>query len=120
MAGVLDASVHVDTAAAAGMALDGGAGVDDVELLPVGRDAQVVPGDHGHDGEQRTGGLPALGAAAGMVVRDVALDADGHRLAGAVTGERAALELLVARLDALVYRRMQLDRHGIPLFLVRK
>ena len=53
-----------------------------------------------------------------MVVRDVALDGDGDRIAGAVAGERAALEFLVAGLDALVDRWMKLDGHEHSLVVV--
>ena len=36
--GVFDAAEHMNAAARAGMALDGGGGIDDLELVPVGRD----------------------------------------------------------------------------------
>src|SRR4029077_366459 len=111
MTGVLDAPVHVHAATAAGMSLDGGAGIDHCELLPVRRDAEIVLGDHGHHGKHRARRLPALGAAAGVVVRHVALAADGDRATAILTGERSALEFLGARLDALVDRRMKLHGH---------
>src|SRR4030095_4891706 len=101
-----DASVHVYAAAVAGMALDRGAAIDHGELLAVGGHAYVVLRHDGDHGEHRARRLPALGAAAGVVVSDVALDGDGDGIRGAVAAERAALEFLVAGLDALVYRRM--------------
>ena len=63
-------------------------------------------------------GFQHLRAAAGVIVRDVALDRDGDGLLRAVAGERAALEFLVARLDALVDRWMQLDGHEHSLVVV--
>ena len=71
MLGVLDPPVHVDAAALAGIALDGGARIDDGEFVAVLRHRQVGARHHGDDGEDRAGRLPALGAAAGMVVGDL-------------------------------------------------
>lgn len=67
----LDAAVQVGAAAGAGVALDRGLGVHDAELRLVGRDRQVVPRHDADDAEERACGLPALGAAAGVVVGDV-------------------------------------------------
>src|SRR6185295_10456641 len=111
MVGVLDAPVHVNAAGAAGMALNRRAGVDHAELLPVGAHADIVLWHHGHHGEHGAGRLPAPSAAARVVVRDVALDADCDRIRGTETAERAALEFLVARLDALVDGRVQFNGH---------
>ena len=70
-----DATVHVGAAILAGVALDRRRLVDDVQLLLMRGDRQF--GDR-HDADDRKQGavrLPALRAAAGMVVRDVAGDA---------------------------------------------
>ena len=69
---VLDAAVHVHATDTAGMPLDGSGRVDDLELLPVGSDAEIVACDDPDDREHRALGLPALGAAAGMIEGDVA------------------------------------------------
>ena len=69
---VLDAAVHVGAAALAGVALDGGRGVDDLQLVAVLGHRDVVARHNGDDREHRAFRLPALGAAAGMVVGDVA------------------------------------------------
>ena len=45
------------------------------------------------------------------VEREFDFSLDGDRIRGAVTGESAALEFLVARLDALVDGRVQFDGH---------
>ena len=47
MLGVLDAAVHVHAALAAGVTLDGGIGVDDLELVGVPGDLQLVARHHG-------------------------------------------------------------------------
>ena len=50
-----------------------------------------------------------------MIVGDISLDRHGHRVGGTEAVERAALELLVAGFDALVYRWMKLDGHELTL-----
>src|SRR6185503_16198253 len=104
-------------AAGAGVALDGGARVDDLELLAVRRDRQFVAADDRHDGERGAFGSPALAATAGVVEGDVARKRHGDRLAGALTGQRAPAEALGAGLDAVVYGRMNLDSHVLFPFL---
>ena len=81
---LLDAPEHMYPALLARVTLDGSAPIDDSELLCVGRDTQGVPRHDPDHGEQRASGLPALGATAGMVVRDVALDADFDFVLGTV------------------------------------
>lgn len=69
---LLDATKHVDTALGACVTLDGRALVDNLELVLVGSDAELLLGDDADNGEDGTLGLPALGASAGVVVRDIA------------------------------------------------
>jgi hypothetical protein len=91
------------------MTLDGGLAVHHAELGLVLCDAQVVPR---HDGDHREGStfrLPALGAAAGVIVRDLPLDGDANLIRGTLAGKRATGELAVARLYALVDGRVQAD-----------
>lgn len=57
-----DAAKQVDAALRAGVALDGGALVDDLELAAVGRHLEVVGGHNGDDGEEGTSGFPAFRA----------------------------------------------------------
>ena len=75
---VFDAAVHVHATAGAGITLDRGIGVDDLELLGVGGDAELVASDDRHLGEHRALRLPALGAAAYVIVGNIALEAHGH------------------------------------------
>src|SRR6202022_3435356 len=77
---VLDAAEHVGAAGPASVSLDRRRRVDDAQLVAVLENRYVVARDNSDD---RKGGalrLPALGAAAGMIVGDIALDADLDRL----------------------------------------
>src|SRR5581483_6173427 len=87
---VLDAAIHMRAARLAGVALDGLRGVDDMKLVAVFEHGHGVARHHGDDRERRAVRLPALGAAAGMVMRDVALDADLDRLVLAFADQRSA------------------------------
>ena len=93
MLGVFDPPVHVHPATLAGIALDGGARIDDGEFVAVLGHRQVGARHHGDDGECRAGRLPALRAAAGMVVGDLPLDRDFHRRLRASAHQRAAGEI---------------------------
>jgi hypothetical protein len=102
MARVVDAAVHMHAAGLAGVALDGGVGIDDLELVAVGRDRKVVARRDRHDGEQRAFGLPALGAAACMVMGGLALDRHRDLVVRTLAVEGAAREVRGSGLDALV------------------
>lgn len=86
----LDRTVHVHAAFLAGVPLDQGGGIDDGELVAVLQHLDAFCRRDRHD---RNGGafwLPALGATAGVVVGDVALDPDLHRIARALADKRSA------------------------------
>ena len=73
---VLDAAVHVHAAAVAGMALDRRAWRRRPSACaPLAVTLELVARHDRDHREQRAGRLPALGAAAGVVEGDVALDA---------------------------------------------
>src|SRR5207237_5063192 len=59
---VLDASVHVHTATGAGVALDGGLLVHDIELLVVRGQADLVSSGYADQRERRDYGLSGVGA----------------------------------------------------------
>src|SRR5262245_25121614 len=99
---VLDAAVHVGAAALAGVALDHCRGIDDLQLVAVLEHRHVLTGHNRDDRERRAGRLPALGAAAGVVVGDVAVDADLDRLVLAFADEGTAGEIAGALLHAAV------------------
>src|SRR5215469_11676863 len=69
---VLDPAVHVHAAARAGVALDRGVGVDDLQLLRARGHGDLVARQHRHQREERPLRLPALAAAADVAVCDVA------------------------------------------------
>lgn len=92
----------MDSALLAGVALDSGRLVDYAQLVTVGCYAEVVTGDDTDDGEERTGWFPALGTAAGVVVRDVALYGDLDFVLWAVAVEVSAGEVGVAFGDSVV------------------
>src|SRR5260221_3816812 len=86
---VLDAAVHMRPAILAGVALDHRRRVDNLQLVAVFENRHAVARDNSDD---RKGGalpLPAFGAAAGMNVRDIALDAERYHAVLALTDERA-------------------------------
>lgn len=82
---LLDATKEVHATLLAGMALNGGGLVDHGELGLVGGHRELVLGNDAHDTEKGALGLPALGAAAGMVVQDVGAEGDFDGRAAAVT-----------------------------------
>lgn len=107
---LLDTAEQVNAAGLAGVTLDGGARVDaknqimlevatgclsraiyvHVQLVTVGSDLDVVTGQNANEGEERTSGLPAFGAAAEVVVSDVALQGDSDLVGGTVAGNVAS------------------------------
>jgi hypothetical protein len=104
--GRLDAAVHMDAAVGAGVALDDGGGVDDLELGGVGLDGEVIAGDDTDDGEEGAGGLPAFRATAGVVVGDVALQGDDDLVGGAAALESSTGEVGVTLGEAVVDERV--------------
>ena len=97
---LFDAAVHVHAAVFAGVALDHGGLVDDLEFVLARANRQFVYRDDCDDAEQRTVGLPALGAAAGVVELDVRVERYFHGAAGAFAVQFAAGEVGVAFLEA--------------------
>src|SRR5690606_3767804 len=73
---VLDAAIKMYAADVAGVTLNGSLFVYDCELFSMGSDRELVAWHDADDGEQCSSGLPALGAAAGMVVGDLGVDAN--------------------------------------------
>ena len=113
MAFVLDAAVHMRAASLAGVTLDRRRGVDDLELVAVFEHGDVVAGDHGDDRKGGALGLPAFGAAAGVVVGDIALDADLDRPVLAFADQRAAGKAAGAFFDAAINRWVDMNSHGL-------
>src|SRR5450631_2679176 len=106
MLAVLDAAEHVDPAHLACMTLNGGGRIDDAKLVAVLCDFHLVLRYDRDDREQRTLRLPALGTAAGVVVRDLRADRHLDGLIRAFAGQGSPREILRSLLDAVVDRRM--------------
>lgn len=107
----LDATEHVYPAALAGVSLDSGGRVHDGQLLCVFGDGDGVAGNYSDDGKQRSGGLPALRAATGVIVSDIAGQLNHHLVGGAFAVEVTAREVRVPFGDAVVEERMEGGRH---------
>lgn len=108
---LLDAAEEVHAAVLAGVALDGGGLVDDGQLGPVGGHGELVAGHDGNHGEERAGGLPALGAAAGVVVEDVGGERHFDGGGAALAVQLAAGEVGAALGEAVVDEGVERRRH---------
>src|SRR5512134_2141314 len=113
MPGVLDPAVHMRTAGLAGVPLDRRRRVDNLQLVAILEHFHIVARDHGDDGEGCPCGLPALGAAAGVVVGHIALDGDLDRLVRALADEGAAGKTARPLLYAAVDRWVDMNSHGL-------
>src|SRR5262249_26617253 len=116
MALVFDAAIHMRTAALARISLDHRRGVNDLQLVAVFEHRHVLARYDRDDGEGCALRLPAFRAAARMIMRDVALDADLDRPVSAFADQRSAAEVAGALLHAAVDRWMELNVHG-PILL---
>jgi len=93
---LFDPTIHMDITFPARMPLDDSSRIDDCKLRLVRPDGQIVAGNDTDDGEESSGGLPALGAAAGMIVGDVALKAHHNLVRGTATVQSTAGEIGVS------------------------
>jgi len=93
----------MNAAVLAGMALDRRAFVDDLELFRMRRDLEIGDGDNADDREYRAGRLPALGAATGVVMRDITCNGDFDLVGRAMAMQRAAAEAGNAGSDSIIY-----------------
>src|SRR5436305_10269552 len=110
---VFDAAVHMRAANLASVALDRRRGIDDLKLVAVFQHLDVVARDHRDDGEGRTLRLPALGAAAGVIMGNVAGDGDLDRLVLALADQGAAGKAARALLHSVVNRWVDMNSHGV-------
>src|SRR5436309_9698822 len=117
MPGVLDPAIHMRTAGLAGMALDRRRRVDNLQLVAVLDHFHIVARDHGDDGEDRPCGLPALGAAAGVVVGNIALDGDLDRPVRAFADQGSTGKIAGPLLYTAIDRWMDMNSHGLVLLV---
>src|SRR4030081_2233051 len=114
---VFNAAVHMRAAALAGVALDRRRRIDNLQLVAVFKHRDIFARHNGNHREGCPVGLPAFGAAAGVVMGDIALDADLDRLVLAFADEGAAGKGARAFLYAVVNRWVDMNSHG-PILLV--
>src|SRR5690606_12915280 len=93
----------------AGIALDDGGRINDLQFVGVFLDLDVLLPDHGDLGKNRAIGLPALAAAANMIMSSLRRDAHHDRVGRAMTLDLPAVEPGRTGLDAAVDARMNLD-----------
>src|SRR5712671_6332149 len=101
----------------AGVPLDRRRGVDDLKLVAVFEHLHVVARDHGDYGKDRPVGLPAFGAATGVVVGDIARDRDFDRLVLAFADQGAAGEVARTLFHSIINGWVDMNSHR-PILLV--
>src|ERR1700716_2991037 len=114
---VLDAAIHMRAAHLAGISLDRRRAIDDLQLVAVFEHRHIFARHNGDHREGRAVGLPAFGAAAGMVVGDVALDADLDRPVLAFADQRSAGKAARTLLYTAVNGWVDMNSHR-PILLV--
>jgi hypothetical protein len=104
--GVLDAAVHVHAAIPAGVALNGGVGIHDFELVGILGHTQLVARHDGDLREHRARGLPAFGASTDVIIGALGRNAHLDGIARAFARERTPREVRRAGPHAVVHCRM--------------
>src|ERR1700712_1436052 len=113
---VLDPAVHMRAADLAGVSLDSGGRIDNLQLVAVFQHRHIFAWHDGAHREGRPAGLPAFGTAARVVVGDITLDADFDRFVPAFANKCTAGKATRALLDAVVDRWVDMNSHG-PILL---
>jgi hypothetical protein len=103
---VFDPSDHVYAAALAGMALDDGVFINDLQFFTPGAYLDFYPRHDGNLRKESTFGFPAFGTTAYMIVCRLAADTDLDRIILAVTSESATTEPGTSRHESVVDRWM--------------
>src|SRR5262249_33122793 len=97
---VLNPAIHMDAASGASVALNRCRRIDDLKLVAVGCNADFVARNDSDNGEHRARGLPALRAAASVIMSGLGSYRNGYGILAAFALERPALEVLGAWPDA--------------------
>src|SRR6516165_5816974 len=100
---VLDAAVHVHAAIPAGVPLNGGGGIYDLELVGILGHTELVARHNGDLREQCARGLPAFGASTDVIIGALGRNAHLAGIARAFANERAPREVRRAGTHAVVY-----------------
>ena len=114
-----DPAVHVSPAHFAGVTLNRRALVHDMQFLRMGDHLELVDRHDSDHRKQRAVRLPALRAAAGVVVGDIAGDADRDLVGRAFARQRTAVEAAVTWLQPVVDQRVETGCHGGKTFRER-
>src|SRR6202012_707635 len=114
---IFDPAVHMRAADLAGMTLDRRRCVDDLQLVTVFENRHVVARNHRDNRKGCPFRLPAFGAAAGVIIGDVPLDADLARPVRTFAYQRATGKTAGALLYSIVNRWVDMNSHG-PILLV--
>jgi hypothetical protein len=88
------------------MTLNCGIRIDDLELVAIRGDGEILARHDGDHGESRACRLPALRAAANVIMRGVASDADRYGVGVALTFERSAGEIRLPLFDTVIDGRV--------------
>ena len=99
---LLYAPEQVYAALLASVPLDCHAFINNLQFLSVGGDFNLVDRNDGDDSEDGARGLPAFGAAAGVVMEDIAAEIHFNFVVGAVATELTAGEAVAAFCDAVI------------------
>ena len=106
MVGVHNSAIHMNAAVLAGMALDDGGGIHDLKLILVRRYAKVVARHDRDLRKQCTFRLPALRAAAHVVVCALPIDRHLDRVLIAMARKRPAGKIGCGGFQTLIHGRV--------------
>ena len=106
MARVLDPAIHVNAAVPAGVSLDRRGRIHGREFMPVRGHADVLPRHDRDLREHRALGLPALRAAADVIVRALPLDRHLDGVLIALAHKGPAREILRPGFHTLIHGRV--------------
>jgi hypothetical protein len=109
---LLDTPEEMHSTVLAGVALNGSFLVHNRKLRGICCHRDGVSRYNTNNGEERTGWLPALRAATGVVVGNIAIQSDLDPVGGAAAAEFPTGEGTGARRDAVVNQRMERGCHG--------
>jgi hypothetical protein len=114
----LDTTIEMNTTLLAGMTLDGGAFINDAQLVLVGRHREIRNGNNSDNREESACRLPALRTPTGVIVKDIAGDGDLYFVTQAMAMQLSTGEVIAALCKAIIYQRMKRIWHCVILLCV--
>src|SRR6266849_3447422 len=115
---ILDAAVHMRATNPARVPPDRRRRVNHLKLVAVLKHSDVFAWHNGDDSKGRTVRFPAFAAAAGVVVGDIAFDADLDRPVLAFADQGSAGEVARTLLYSVVNRWVDMNSHGSFLLVL--